>query len=163
MILNLGKMCIGRILVILALAAVSISLLTDPAYAITIKGNIINMGEAKEYVAVDSFLQLGSMTKDGGINFKTDDRGRFIFDSNLPQTEIPKTGTFSISAPGLKLGRYIIISQKLKAWGIEKRGGRFLGKVGERKPLEIEIKAGADESTIDIGDVYIPVPNSKHF
>jgi len=42
------------------------------------------------------------------------------------------------------------------------RSGHYLAKDGETKPLEIEIKAGTDELTIDIGDA-IPVPNSKHF
>lgn len=155
-----GKICIGRILALLALAVVSISLSVDPAYAITINGNIVNMGEAKKYVATDSYLQLVAMPADGRISGRTDDRGRYIYESNLPQTKMPKAGVFSISAPGLKAGRYIIVGQKLETGNF---GSQFLHRRGEIKALEIEIKAGADQSTLDIGDVYIPVPNSKHF
>ena len=157
------KMRIGRILALLALAVVSISLSADPTYAITINGNIVNMGEAKEYVAADSYLQLVAMPADGRISFRTDDRGRYIYESNLPQTKMPKAGVFSISALGLKAGRYIIVSQKLVSWGVNKRGGVFLIKKGERKAWEIKVTAGADQTTLDIGEVFIPVPNSKLF
>jgi len=163
MMTDQGKTRIGYILVLLALAAVAISLSTDPAYAITIKGNIVNMDEAKEYVEADTYLQLVAIPADGGINFRTDERGRYIWESNLPQTKMPKVGAFSISAPGLKPGRYVIFSQKLKGWGINLRGAQFFARKGTTKALEIEIKTGADKSTIDIGEVYIPVPNSKYF
>lgn len=151
-----GKMRIGRILALLTLAVVSISLSVDPAYAITINGNIVNMGEAKEYVEADSYLQLVAMPADGRISLRTDDRGRYIYESNLPQTKMPKAGVFSISAPGLKAGRYIIVSQKLTSGG-----GMFLIKKGERKAFEIKVTAGADQTTLDIGEVFIPVPNAQ--
>ena len=156
------KMCIGRIFAVFALAVVSISLLVDPTYAITINGNIINMGEAKEYVAADSYLQLIAMPADGRISGRTDDRGRHIYESNLPQTKMPKSGVFSISAPGLKAGRYFIVPQ-IVGWGLNNRGGVFLIKKGERTSWEIKVPAGADQTTLDIGEVIIPVPNSKLF
>ena len=156
------KMCIGKNLGLLALAAVLISFSTGSAYAITIKGNIINMDEAKVYTAADSYLQLVAIPAGGGIKVKASG-GRYTYESDLPQTKMPKTGTFSISAPELKPGRYIIVGQKLEGFDRSMGGGHFLVRKSERKTLEIEVKAGEDKSTIDIGEVYIPVPNSKHF
>lgn len=161
---NPGKMSIQSVFLFLAVALISLGISTSSAHAVTLKGNIINMDEVKAYVEVDSFLQLFAIAEDGKIrvNFKTDDRGRRIYGSNLPQTAIPETGSFSISAPGLSPGHYTIISQKLKAWGLDKRGGHFLVKKGQKSLLDIEITSGADELIIDMGDLFIPVPDSKH-
>jgi hypothetical protein len=146
-------------LVFLGATAVSVSLAAGPADSITIKGKIVNMDEAKKYVAADSFLQLVYPGKDGSLGVRSDGRGRLVYESKLAQVKMPKSGQFSISALGLEAGKYLIAGQKLEPF--PGQAPTFLRRKGELRALEINVPQDTKGSTLDLGEVCFPVPNSK--
>ena len=147
------------LLVFLAATAVSVILAAAPADSITVKGKIVNMDEAKKYLAADSFLQLAQVGKSGSIGIRTDERGRLVYESKLAQVKMPKSGEFSILASGLEAGKYIVVGQKLEPF--PGQAPTFLRRKGERRALEINVPQDTKGSTLDLGEVCFPIPNSK--
>ncbi|MGO9093730.1 MAG: hypothetical protein ACLQGV_00765 [Bryobacteraceae bacterium] len=124
-------------------------------HSVTIKGVITNLAEAKELIASDSYLQL-VLPSGPGKTFKihSDDRNRFLVDSNLPKISMPakgSKGTFSFECKGLEEGEYVVAVQLLLDVG----PSSVLGKRGN--PLLIRVSKGTGP-TIDVGEVTIPVP-----
>lgn len=121
--------------------------------SVTIKGVITNLAEAKEKLAADTSLQLVLLGPDGGFKARTDDRGRFSADSNLPRLSVPAAGskgTFAFECKGLDEGEYVVAVQLM-----ERAGPNFLMKDG--RPLKIRTAQVKPGSMLDVGEVTIPV------
>jgi len=154
-----------RMLVFLAVTAISVSLAASATNSITIKGKIMNMDEIEKLITSDSFLQLMPYPGKGtSLKGKTDTRGRLIFESHLAKVKLSKSGRFSISYSHPEAGRYAIAGQNLEpSPGQIQLGPLFLVGKGERRAFEIKVPEDINGPTLDIGEVFLPVANSKYF
>lgn len=146
-------------MVFLAATSASVILAAVPADAVTIKGKILNMDEARKYLHPDCFLQLVRLGKNGGISMKTDARGRLVYESKLAHVEMPKSGAFSISTSGLEAGEYIVVVQNLDPF--PGYATTLFRRKGETQALKIHVPQDTKDSTLELGEVCFPVPNSK--
>jgi len=118
-----------------------------------------NLGEAKEYITEDSYLQVVKISLDGKSGFETDSRGRMIYNSDLIKMDIPPNGDFTFKLSILKPGKYIIATQRLEPFGLGNGGSYLLGDKKTKKIAVIEIPAENRNSKINMGELYIPLPN----
>ncbi|MFP4056358.1 MAG: hypothetical protein ACLF0G_05780 [Candidatus Brocadiia bacterium] len=126
---------------------------------LTVTGSITNMAEAKEYIEEDSYLQLVRLPADGRLEGRTDGRGRLTYTSDLPRVDIPADGRFTFRIPALEPGRYLLVAQRLKAFGLGRGGTPFLARAEDKKLAIVTVpeKEPAPEK-VDLGRVFIPVP-----
>jgi len=128
---------------------------------IRITGNIINLVEAQDFIAQDSYIQLVALPDTGEIESTTDGRGRLCYTSDLAELEIPDDGSFVFETTGLVPGQYVIAAQLLKSYDLQSGTMPILSDT-ESQLIQIEVPEEYESPLdIELGDVIIPVPEEQ--
>ncbi len=130
------------------------------AAPLTIKGVVTNAAAARttgtgpeKWTVVwdDTYLQLVLLSPGGSYPVSTDSKGRISVPSNLPKTEMPKQGPFTIVCGELKPGTYLVVAQK--AYLTPQRPAWLL-KGGQ--PVQIQVTEHT-VPVVDLGDLTTPM------
>ncbi len=131
----------------------------DGVGAVGFQGVIVNMEGALKYINPESYIQLLYLPDNGGISFETDNKGRTVFDSDLPTTPFSSHGQFKLKANNLKHGRYIMVGQKMEPYGLGSRVKPILSYMNSGQVIIIQHPTDTKgKKVLSLGDVIIPVP-----
>jgi hypothetical protein len=141
--------------IIVSLFVYGCNLTSNDISEITIKGVISNLKDAMSFIDEKTYLQLVFVPEDGRVTGQIADGGRLVYDSTLQKIPIPEDGIFTLRPDRLRRGKYLIVVQKMKAQGRKKP---FLFVEDDYLTVDIakRVKSG---TTLDVGKVFIPVPD----
>lgn len=138
-------------------------------HGITIKGIIVNLGEIKEFVHNDTYLQIVQVSSTGETTLAIDEKSGITFKSQLAKIPFPSDGVFEFRKISLEEGKYVIAAQPLKVKTIPlsrinqpplNTSLISSGKGKEGWPIAITIKkdANPEQLLFDLKKVWLPPP-----